>query len=64
MKVNPESLRRARLRRGLTQEQLAQHADCKRSHISLLESGKRGASQKLLRRIAAVLEVTVGDLLL
>ena len=47
---------------GLTQEQLAQKSELPQSHISRLEAGKHSPSHRTLEKIAAALEIPVGDL--
>jgi DNA-binding XRE family transcriptional regulator len=49
--------------RGITQSQLAERTGVTVAHISQLESGKRDCSVKLLRALAAVLDVDVELLL-
>lgn len=48
-------IRAARTARGLTQQQLADHIQASRSHISLVESGKRGLGGRRLSMLARVL---------
>jgi transcriptional regulator with XRE-family HTH domain len=47
---------------GMKQTELADKVDVSRSYMSLLVSGQRDPSPALLARIAAALDVTVGDL--
>jgi DNA-binding XRE family transcriptional regulator len=52
-----------REKRGLTQAALAQAATVSPSHLSELERRQKGPSVDVLQRLAAVLGVTVDDLL-
>lgn len=52
-----------RLRRGMTQAQLAEAVGTTASVISLLENGDRSLSAKWLRRIAGALKTSAGFLL-
>ncbi|OOC10347.1 MULTISPECIES: helix-turn-helix domain-containing protein [Thioalkalivibrio] len=49
--------------RGLTQESLATAAGVGKSYISQLEAGSKSGSVDAMRRIAAILEVDIEDLL-
>ena len=55
-------LRAYRLERGMTQEQLSEQVDAVRSHICMLESGKKLPSMKMLFRLAAVFGIKPGAL--
>lgn len=57
------NVRAARLRRGLSQEQLAFEAQMKRSYVSDLERGARNPSVKAIERLAMALEMPAADLL-
>lgn len=55
--------------KGFTQQQLADEVNkrrnagnVRRTDISMIETGKRGFSSKLLELIAEILEVEIGDL--
>jgi DNA-binding XRE family transcriptional regulator len=48
--------------RGMTQAALAGGARIAKPHLSQLESGKRTASQSVLRRLAQALRVDIDDL--
>ncbi len=52
-----QNVRAARLKKGISQEQLAFDADMKRSYISDLERGGRNPSIKAVARLAAALGV-------
>ena len=58
-----ENIRTLRMKRGLTQEMLAEEAELSPSYLSYLESGRKTASLDALIRIAAALQVTVDRLL-
>lgn len=57
-----ERIKSARLREGLTQEELAKAINTTKAAISRYESGKRNPSGGLLEKIAAVLNTTVVEL--
>lgn len=59
----PNHLRKWRLFRKITQEQLAERVGTNANMIGYLESGERGLSAKWLRRLAPALETTPGMLL-
>ena len=56
-------LQKARTRRKLTQQALADKVGVRQETIARLETGKRQPSMDLLHRLAKVLKVKVGDLL-
>ncbi len=56
-------VRERRLAYGWSQEALAQRVRCTKQHISLLELGKTLPSIAVLRRLAAVLQVSDAELL-
>ena len=56
-------LKKARQRRKLTQQALADKVGIRQETIARLETGKRQPSMDLLYRLAKVLKVKVGDLL-
>ncbi|MBL0968416.1 MAG: helix-turn-helix transcriptional regulator [Brevundimonas sp.] len=57
------NVRKARLERGLSQEQLAFEAEMKRSYVSDLERGTRNPSVKAIARLAIALRVSPSSLL-
>lgn len=57
------NLRRLRIERGVSQERLAADAGVDRAYVSELERELGNASVDLLDRLAAVLNVAVGELL-
>ena len=53
----------ARIRKGITQEELARSAGITRYYLSSLENGKaKNPSVELMKKIAKKLEMTVGEL--
>lgn len=59
----PNNLRAWRVKRGLTQEQLAEMVGTTKAAIGHLETGERGLSDKWLRKLAPALGTTAGFLL-
>jgi transcriptional regulator with XRE-family HTH domain len=57
-----EQVRRLRLEKGWSQNELAYHAKLAPSVISLIETGKRDPNATTLRKLAEALEVRVPDL--
>ena len=53
----------ARLRRGLTSEQLAKMIKGHKGHISAIELGKQGARLETYKRIADALDIDLKSLL-
>jgi transcriptional regulator with XRE-family HTH domain len=58
-----DNLRRLRLARGMTQEGLADTAELHRTHISLLEKGKRDPKLSTIVKLACGLGITPVELL-
>jgi DNA-binding XRE family transcriptional regulator len=56
-------IRRRRLASGLGQEGLADKATLHRTHVSLLERGKRMPSLLVIKKLAAALETTMASLM-
>ena len=56
-------IRKYRLVLGLSQEELAHKADSNRTYISDVERGERNPSIAFASKVAAALDVKVGDLL-
>lgn len=56
-------LRRLREVRGLTQRELANRAGVARNTVTLIETGARPASIRLMERLAKILGVKLVDLL-
>ena len=55
-------VRELRHRRGMTRKQLAQESEVSERHLAQLESGEGNISILLLRRVAGVLNVSLGEL--
>jgi transcriptional regulator with XRE-family HTH domain len=58
-----QNVRRERVARGLSQDELAVRANMRRSYVSDLERGTRNPSVQALGRIAAALEIDPARLL-
>jgi XRE family transcriptional regulator, regulator of sulfur utilization len=56
-------IRRRRLAIGLGQEALADKAGLHRTHVSLLERGKRMPSLAVIKKLAAALDTTMASLM-
>jgi transcriptional regulator with XRE-family HTH domain len=56
-------IRRRRLDAGLGQEALADKAGLHRTHVSLLERGKRMPSLQVIKKLAAALDTTMASLM-
>jgi len=56
-------IRRRRHATGLGQEALADKAGLHRTHVSLLERGKRMPSLLVIKKLAAALETTMASLM-
>jgi transcriptional regulator with XRE-family HTH domain len=56
-------IRRRRLALGLGQEALADKAGLHRTHVSLLERGKRMPSLQVIKKLAAALDTTMASLM-
>ena len=52
-----KSVREARRLKGMSQKELAHKLEISQSHLSAVEAGKRRVSQKVLKRLALVLEI-------
>lgn len=57
------TLRRVRLKRRLSQEELADLCDMHRTEVSLIERGRREPRLETLLKFSAALEISVADLL-
>lgn len=62
MQLLGNKIRNARIKAGMTQEQLAVALDTTKAAISRYEAGKREPNLELLRKIALATKVTVADL--
>jgi len=58
-----KNIKLARIKAGLTQEQLAERADISSSYVSAIERGKQSVSLEYLNRIADALNIMVQELL-
>ena len=58
-----EELRASRLRRGMSQEELAGRAGLHRNYVGLLERGQRNPTLLVLAELAAKLKVSVAELI-
>jgi transcriptional regulator with XRE-family HTH domain len=56
------ALRKARLNRGISQDQLAQLASINRSYVGDVERGTRNISLQNMSRLARALKMTLSDL--
>lgn len=56
-------IREERLRRGLSQEELAELADVHRTYIGMVERGEKNITLLNIERIAAALKIPVDELL-
>lgn len=61
--VFAKNLRAHRLKRGLTQESLADACELHRTYIGSIERGERNISLRNLAKIAEVLQVTAAELI-
>lgn len=61
--VFAKNLREHRLRRGLTQESLADACELHRTYIGSIERGERNISLRNLAKIANVLQVSAAELI-
>lgn len=57
------NVRKARLEKGWSQEELAFEAELQRTYISEIENGKRNPTLDVVEAITRVLEVDVTELL-
>lgn len=57
-----QRIRDIRLKRGVTQEELAHRADLDYSYVNQIENGKRNPSLDAISRIARALGVSIQDL--
>ncbi|MFJ5259131.1 helix-turn-helix domain-containing protein [Streptomyces sp. NPDC088387] len=60
---DPKRLRRRRIEAGLNKRELAASAGIHPSYVTWLERGDRGASPRVLKRLAEALHCQIGDLM-
>lgn len=58
-----KKIKELRLKKDLTQEQLAEKVHMSTTHIGMVEIGKRRMSMKTLQKVASALGVKVKDLI-
>lgn len=58
MKIG-QAIKLCRIRRGITQSELAQLSECSVSYLSMLENDKRDATLSTITRIANALKIPV-----
>jgi transcriptional regulator with XRE-family HTH domain len=58
-----QNVRKARLAKGLSQEDLAEHADLHRNYVGGVERGARNISVDNMEKLARALETTIPALL-
>lgn len=59
MRINKAALQTIRLRSGLNKSQLATRAGVSTGTLNDLESGRRGGSPELIKKVAVALDVPV-----
>ena len=57
------AIRQARLKKGLSQQELAAAAECSQGYLSDLENGKAFASREFAKVLANILNINVVDVL-
>lgn len=62
--MKKKTLKKLREGKGLTQEQVAKLTDTTVTFISLLENGKRNASDKMKKKLARIYECEIADIFL
>ncbi len=55
-------LKELRLKKGLSQESLANQSDIDRTYISDIEKGERNISLKIIERLAETLQISLSEL--
>ena len=62
-RITGQVIGRLRVQQGLSQEELAQKTGIARSHLAMIENGKKSASVETLWRIAEALGINLSYLL-
>jgi transcriptional regulator with XRE-family HTH domain len=62
MEINMRKLKRLRLMRAMSQQELADAAGIGRNTVNRLEQGRTGVQGRTLRRLAQALDVDVSEL--
>ena len=62
-KITGQIIGRLRAKRGWSQEVLSGLADVSRSHLSMIETGRKDAAVETLWQIAAALEMPLSELI-
>lgn len=63
IEIIAKNIKKYRLEKGLSQEELADKAGLHRTYISLLERKKKNVSVKILEKIASALDIDIRTLL-
>lgn len=61
-RITGQVIGRLRVQQGLSQEDLAKKAGIARSHLAMIENGKKSASVETLWKIAEALDIMMSDL--
>ena len=61
-RITGQVIGRLRVQQGQSQEELAKKAGIARSHLAMIENGKKSASVETLWRIAEALNIMMSDL--
>ena len=63
VKLKNINLKIARVRKGLSQQELSEKTNVSKQYISLLETGQaKNPSLSIMKKIAEVLEVSIGEI--
>ena len=62
-RITGQVIGRLRVQQGLSQEELAQKAGIARSHLAMIENGKKSASVETLWKIADALSIALSDII-
>ena len=62
-RITGQVIGRLRVYRGLSQEELAMKAGIARSHLAMIENGKKSASVETLWKIADALSIALSDII-